>query len=420
MKVAAVIAEYNPFHNGHEYQLRRIRELSKADAIVAVMSGNFVQRGEPAIVNKYVRTGMALEAGADLILELPVAAASGSAGDFSLGAVSILEGLGCVDELWFGAESDDRRIFDLLSGILSAEPEVFRRSLREKLAAGYNFPSARAYALAEALRQGHGAEPDIQDLSKWTGEEINEFLRGSNNILGLEYCTALKKLGSNINPMILKRRGSGYLDTEIEGRFASAMAIRTEIVKESGLWKSFPAEAGKKISSRIPEASMAILQDHLSKHGIVELDDFSDMLGYQLMYETAESLVSFRDVGQDLANRIISLRDKYTTISGFAGLLRTRNKTQTAVQRALIHILLRIDDKVPDFDYVRALGFVSGTRVMHEIKKKGTIKLITRASGLNTVNAGTDIAASDLYEMVRARKAGDLMRKELTRQMVIK
>lgn len=215
MRTAAVIAEYNPFHNGHAYMLQEVRRLSGADFLLVVMSGDFVQRGTPAVFDKYTRTEMALAGGADLVLELPLAASCGSAPRFAEGAVRLLDSLGVVDELWFGSECGSMRYFHMLSGILSEEPEEYRALLRTNLASGMSFPKARAGAL-------RGFLPDSCPEA-----ELSEMISSPNNILGLEYCVALTKLHSKIRPCTIRRRGAGYHDTDAGSgeEFPSASAV---------------------------------------------------------------------------------------------------------------------------------------------------------------------------------------------------
>ena len=191
MTVTGIIAEYNPFHNGHAYQIKKAREMTKADYIVIVMSGDYVQRGTPAIIEKHLRAKMALNSGADLVLELPVRYATSSARDFARGAVAILQDLGVVDYLCFGSEHGHIDPFLEIANILNREPDCYKTVLRNELKKGSSYPAAHQKALLTAFRTLDSERST--DLS-------TEFLSAPNNILGVEYVRALKQLGSSIVP----------------------------------------------------------------------------------------------------------------------------------------------------------------------------------------------------------------------------
>lgn len=215
-KTVGIIAEYNPFHNGHAYQIREVRKQSGADYIIIVMSGDFVQRGRPALLDKYARARLALLGGADLVLELPCAAASGSAARFAQEAVRILDRLGVVQELWFGSEAGELAPLLEAAAVLAEEPPHFRNALRQSLRQGNSYPLARQKALEACSADGEKlAAPELLCLP--------------NNILGIEYCTALKRLRSSVLPRTLKRVGSGYHDRQASGSFASASALRLAV-----------------------------------------------------------------------------------------------------------------------------------------------------------------------------------------------
>ena len=213
MKIAAVIAEYNPFHNGHAYQLHEIRRQTGADFILVMMSGDFVQRGAPACIDKYARCRMALNAGADMVCELPIYGALGSAEIFAESAVSLLNHLGCIDYLCFGAETIAPSLFDAIIPILSDEPEEYKSLLQTGLKNGMNFPAARSQALCSLLGD-----------ARCCG-----ILNQPNNILAIEYMKALYKSKSRIRPFPIKRSGAGYHSTDITAGFSSATAIRRQL-----------------------------------------------------------------------------------------------------------------------------------------------------------------------------------------------
>lgn len=214
MKTIGLITEYNPFHNGHLYHIERARELTGADRVVIVMSGDYVQRGTPALLSKHSRAHMALLNGASAICELPVCYASGSAEFFAQGAISILEGLGCIDTLCiWEVNAGELSVLQLIAQLLLSESDTYSHMLQDALKKGHSFPAARHQA-----------------LEKLTGETfVSQILSEPNNILGIEYLKALKKQNSRMVPYTLKRDSSGYHDTKLQPQSSSASAIRNAL-----------------------------------------------------------------------------------------------------------------------------------------------------------------------------------------------
>ncbi|MCM1538856.1 MAG: nucleotidyltransferase family protein [bacterium] len=274
MKIAAVIAEYNPFHNGHAYQLQRIKKDYGYDFVIVVMSGDFTQRGEPAIVDKHARAQMALLGGADLVIELPAYYACASAEYFATGAVSVLHGLGCVDALFFGSESEDTdascpkppALFMRAAEILLKEPAVYRDTLADSLRRGRGYAAARMEALTAAMRHNDMTMPpdaatqlDAATTKSVAAMPINTAcgtsdgadkpdalsatLSQPNNTLGIEYCKALLRIQSSIQPFAIKRIGGGYHDTDTTDAYASAEAIRTHLLERTARDNAFLNDA---------------------------------------------------------------------------------------------------------------------------------------------------------------------------------
>ena len=412
-KTAGIIAEYNPFHNGHAYQIREIRRRSGADFVVAVMSGDFVQRGAPALLDKYARTRMALLGGADLVLELPCAAACGSAARFAGEAVRILDGLGVVQELWFGSETGKLEPLAALADVLAREPEPYRQALREFLRQGRSFPLARQKALEEYFAE--------------TSQETfpADLLTAPNNILGLEYCIALERLGSTLRPRTMKRAGRGYHDPSLEGPLCSASAIRQAVASGSpeGLDRQLPPE----VYSFFTEA--------LKTEGFLLEDDFSLLLMCRLLDSREEDLRRF--MPEDTARRVLRLRNEFRSFSQFAELLKTRERTRSSMDRALLHFLLDIPQdggadpgasfsgRLPcatltDAGIVRVLGVRRrAVSLLSVVKEAGRLLPEARPGALPAEAAGADLRAANLYEAVRAQKTGQPFREERTRQPVI-
>ena len=239
MKVAGIIVEYNPFHKGHEYHIAETRRITGADFVVAVMSGNFTQRGIPACLDKFMRAECALACGADVVLELPFCYATGSAEYFAVGAVTILDKLGCVDSLCFGTETDvPISLYTETAAFLCKEPAGYKKTLQEGLRAGLTFPQARLAA----------ARP-------YLSEEALTLLESPNALLGLEYCKALCRRKSRITPYTVGRVGAGYHEESVTSEgFSSATALRTLLAPDD---TAFP----EAFLSELPTAAAALLSE---------------------------------------------------------------------------------------------------------------------------------------------------------------
>ena len=391
MTVTGIIAEYNPFHRGHAYHLSRARELTGADYLVVVMSGNYVQRGVPAMFDKYTRAEAALLGGADLVLELPLSAACGSAEYFADGAVDLLIQTGIVTDLCFGSECGDLEVLSEAASLLADEPEEYRSSLRRHLRKGVSFPLARAMALQEALPS---ASPDI--------------LSSPNNLLGIEYLKALKRRKSGIRPHTIAREGNGYHDlTMEEGDYASAGAIRRELIHSKGTFT-------KAIQAQLP--SPGIYRSYEGKAPLTE-DAFSLLLLQRLRSIQGTSLDSFFDVPEELSNRIWNRLDEFTSFSDFAKLLKSRNLTRTAVNRALLHILLDIR-RYRRADHLRVLGLRKEAKILlNLLSAHGRLPLLTGLSGSSLPEHA--FYPDRLYESVRSLAHGIPYQNEHRRKMLI-
>lgn len=410
MKTAGVIAEFNPFHRGHQYFLEEIRRQSGADYIIAVMSGDFVQRGTPAIFNKYIRTEMALAGGADLVCELPLISACSSAERFTNGGTTLLESMGCVQELWFGSECGNIELLRRCALLFSEEPEAYRSMLKEEMKSGKSYPAARASAAASFLQD----------------DAISSVLSMPNNILGIEYIRSLLTISSGIRPRTLKRKGSGYSDSEIkEQSFSSAAAIRNLILTEP---QETAQESLSCLRKQLPERSCQILVSSRKSNPPVTEDDFSEMLLYQLYKEDPDSLSAYLDLGPDLAKRIFNLRSRFTSFSQFADQVKTKNITRTSVNRALLHILTGIKSEdsaaISHPACIRVLGFrKDSSPLLTELAKSAKLPLVTHASDLKQVLRPDQLRSAELaynlYEAVRAKKAGQACLAEASRPIIV-
>lgn len=428
MRTVGIVAEYNPFHNGHAYQLEKAKELTGADYAVVVMSGNFVQRGYPAIVDKYCRAEMALRAGADLVLELPVSYATGSAEAFAQGAVSVLDSLGCVDALCFGSEAGNLSALLPYAQLFEDEPASYRSFLQEFLRQGQSFPAARSRAAEEYLNLSERILPCCSDDAdcRRTSSVMDE----PNNILGIEYCRALIRRKSSICPVTLRRLSSGYHDLSLNTGMASASAIRNAIYEACSKSGELPSS----VPEQLPPDSRQLLQTALETSGPVWPNDFSSVLSYRLLSLSRTELAAFQDAGEDLAARIDNLRFRFTTVQEFADLLKTRQLTHTRITRVLFHILLNLLQA--DFDaqkaagwpvYLRALGFRENARpLLAEIKKRSAMPLLVKAADASSLLSPVqltlfrqDVFAAHVYEAVKQNRNGASLIHEYTRSPII-
>lgn len=388
MKTVGIIAEYNPFHNGHLYQLKKAKEITGADFAVVVMSGDFTQRGTPAVFDKYTRCRLSLLAGADLCIELPVVFATASAELFAKGAVSLLSALG-VDALCFGSECGEIAPLQKIASLLFAEPPAYKEALNKALKEGLSFPSARAAAVRKCAHAG----------------SLSDVLASPNNILGIEYLKALLALEKNGQhapvPYTIKREGDGYLShTLSEESFCSAMALRKGI-----------AEENPDLLRYVPESIRQEFADTCQTKSFLCADDFSGMLFYKLLSEKDTGYDAYLDVSSDLSDKIRKNLASFTTFSAFCeGSLKSKDITLTRVYRSLLHILLSIkkEDLPAAAPYARILGFREASFEVFGCLSKENIPLLSRlkdASSLLSPEAlsclSKDIFAAHLYEHVR-------------------
>lgn len=378
MKTIGIIAEYNPFHNGHAWQIAEAKKRTEADYAVIAMSGDFVQRGEPAMTDKFTRTKMALAGGADLVLELPVQYACGSAEYFARGAVSLLHRIGVIDTLCFGCENEDARAFHALAEVLAHEPDSFQAYLKEALSNGNSFPKARL----EALKNWISKHPDCS----LSADTCSSLLSSPNNTLGLEYLIACKRKGISMNVLPIKRTGTDYHALEPNGQFASATAIR----KNPELAADY-----------IPKESLSILQHAKSTCDFHCSKDYSALLHYALLMK--KDYCDFLDINSDLSDRIRNLLPQYESWNQFVTLLKTKQLTESRIRRCLLHILLGIrsdifaENRLPGLSYARVLGFrKSAAPLLGKIKKEGQIPLLSKTSDAKRLLTESELVMFEL------------------------
>lgn len=427
MKTAGIIAEYNPFHNGHAYQIQYTRKNLGADFIVIAMSGDFVQRGTPALMSKYTRTKMALAGGADLVLELPVSVSCASAEYFASGAINLLNHLGIIDILSFGSEHASMDFFTESARILADEPDDFRSVLQSSLKCGNSFPVARSIALKHYFTKHH--KDDVPLLPE-------DFFASPNNILGIEYCKALYRQKSRITPIAIQREGAGYHDTEItQTQYPSASGIRkllsSEMLTSKADSPDFNAFSFSDIKAalrnRIPSSVLDIFIEALQTYGTISEEHLNLLLHYRLLTETFDSLLTYQDVTEELARRILNCRNQYQGFSQFTQCLKTRELTQTRIQRALLHILLNIHEVPREIPYARILGFRrSAAPLLKAIKTNSQISLLTKLADApkivdrNVLQLLEETTfASNLYESLIQEQTAKKFQHEYTKPVII-
>lgn len=369
MQINGIIAEYNPFHNGHKYQMENARKQTNADYTIIAMSGNFMQRGTPALLDKYKRAEMALLNGADLVLELPAYYSASSAEYFATGAVTLLDKLGVVTNLCFGSECGNTEILQKIAAILSEEPAEYVALLRYYLHNGISYPTARTTALLQY-------EPSLS--------RYRDVFSTPNNILGIEYIKAIIRRHSRITPVTTLRVGSDYHDIRLGLNQSSARAIRQAV--------SDGQDIGC-LMNHMPENAYQIMADSLKQSQPVFSNDLSSILHYKLIQEQSEGYERFLDVSSELSDRIRNNLYAFTDYDGFCNLLKRKDMTYTRISRCLLHILLDINTETMqsyrDMDfipYARVLGFrKDSTPLLTAIKANASIPLITKLADAESI-----------------------------------
>lgn len=361
MKVAGFITEYNPFHFGHKYHLEQSLKLTNASHSIAIMSSSFVQRGEPSLVDKWTKANMAVANGVDLVIELPFVFSTQTAELFAYGAVKILDSLNLVDSLVFGTESGEIKDLELLAKIILEEPKLYKDNLLKNLSKGFSFPTARSKALEVFLQNE---------------VEVHKILKGSNNILGIEYIKAISRLKSKIKPMGIKRLGSNYNELNINQQFPSATGIRNEILI-NGL---------DSVQKVLPKESYEILEEYYKKHrAFNSLENYNEIIKYLLIMKDKESLTNIFDVNDGLENRFLNLGLSTSNMNDMIDKISTKRYPKTRIQRILIHMLndlnkTTIDDIYDsEISYIRVLAANRrGLEILNQIKSQSNIKIITK------------------------------------------
>jgi len=355
MRATGIVAEYNPFHNGHGYHLAATRRLTGDAPVVAVMSGNFVQRGEPALFDKWARAEMAVRGGVDVVVELPVCFAVRSAQFFAAGAIRLLNSLGVVDRVSFGAENADP---DALRRLAAASGDAaVRAELRRRLDAGETYAAAlgRSLAAASGLPGAMVAAP--------------------NNILAVEYLRAIERYAPTLVPLPIARYAAGYHDSAVSGPIASATAIRAALLggDKAAAYAALPA-AGRELAERLIGEG----------RGPAAWEDFTQAVLAGLRRLSLAELAALPDVGEGLEYKL-KAAGAAGSLDELWSELKSRRYSRTRLQRAVVHSLLatRRED-IAAWDecgplYARVLAFNDrGRRLLRSVARMASVPVVTK------------------------------------------
>lgn len=402
MKAVGLVTEYNPFHNGHLYHLNKAMELTGADISVAVMSGDFVQRGEPAVLDKYTRTSMSLNSGVNLVVELPVNYAVSSAESFAVGALKVLDYVK-ADSIAFGSESGDIERLSKLAHILCDNEDTLYKEISKYTANGISYAAARQKV-----------------VEKLTDKDTAALLTSSNNILAVEYLKAIIKNNYAIKPYTVQRQGDSYNDTDIRSEYASATALR-ENLKADNISEYIPVKAGLILSSN----TNYIYPDDITEALFTRLLDILFASNYDKNV-FIENVMQYPDVSKEIAGRLYkSVMDMITRavpqgaeskdngVFSFGSLcehIKTKEVPLSRIKRALVRITLGLDkkhmEKYANEPYIRVLGFdKKGQEYLSYIRKTVEVPLITKTADYKEMLLD-DIHAANIYNMIVAGKYG--------------
>lgn len=352
--VLGIVCEYNPFHNGHLHHLNESKKITHSDYSIAIMTGNFTQRGDVSIIDKWSKTRMAIESGVDLVIELPTLYAISSAENFANGAIKLLDSLKIVDYLSFGSECEDISVLNDIANVLCAEPDEYKTLLSHELSRGVSFPKAREKALMMYLN-------DVRRFAN--------VLSAPNNILGIEYLKALKRQNSTIEPICVKRKDSNHNDNVISesSNFASGTAIRNACLSNNL----------EKLQNIMPKSSFEILNDNIKKGNFVNsISCFDKEIIYTLRKMSTDEIANLPDVSEGLEFSLKSAANSCNSVVELLSMVDSKRYTKTRIQRILLYAILGITKKDMQISrnikpYVRVLGFNDkGRGILSEISKR--------------------------------------------------
>lgn len=381
--ILGIVAEYNPFHNGHSYHIKKAKELASSDYVVAIMTGNFTQRGNTSIMNKWEKAKIALENEVDMVIELPTVYATSSAENFASGAIKILKELGFITHISFGMEADSVEVLDNIAELLLKEPRNYISILKEAMAKGVSYPKAREQAIVKYFND----------------KKYEEIISEPNNILAIEYLKAMKKYKLDVKVVGIKREKVSYNSKNVVNEYASATAIRHLLLSNNF----------EGIARTVPKSTMKVLTENVKNNTCVpDLTEFEKMIIYKLRTMSIEEIYNIPDVTEGLENVIKTAVSKTNNLLELIELIKSKRYTQTRIQRILVHTLLEITQKdiemsAKSIPYIRILGVTkNGKKLLSFIKSKN---IITSVKSFEEVNLNRnykrmldiDKKATDVY-----------------------
>ncbi len=385
-KVLGIVAEYNPFHNGHLYHIENAKSKTESDYVVAVISGNFTQRGDTSIVNKWEKAKMALNNGVDLVIELPTIYSISSAENFANGAIKILNDMGIINYISFGMEAEDITILNNIANVLYDEPKEYKDILKKELKDGITYAKGMEIAICKYLKD----------------DKYKNVLIGSNNILGIEYLKSLKRLKSGIIPIGIKREKVFYNSRRIIDDYASATGIRYLLEKRQI----------EEISKLVPNSTFNTLIENIrsGKYNI-NIYNFSKEIMYKLRSMSIKDISDLPEVTEGLEYLIKESSEYTNNILELINNIKSKRYTQNRIQRILLYALLNINKSDMEISkkvkpYVRVLGFSeNGQKLLSEISRKNNV--ITSVKNFEKNNKNTklkrlleiDKYATDIYTL---------------------
>ncbi|GFP75968.1 nucleotidyltransferase [Clostridium fungisolvens] len=391
MNIVGIVTEYNPFHNGHKLHLEQTKKLTNADGVICVMSGNFVQRGLPSILDKWTRAQIAVLNGVDLVIELPTIFSVSSAEFFAKGAVDILNQTSVVNSLCFGSEVGEIDIIMKVAKILSYESDEFKSLLRNHLNLGKSYVKARSEALLEYFKK--------YEYINLSTEEFENFLNSSNNILGIEYCKSIIKSESSIKPVTIKRIGSSYNDISLSSSFASATAIREQLYKESSI---------DELYKYMPDTSIQIINEKKkNSNKFPSNDDFLKYIRYKIITNPG-SFSNLPDNMEGLENKFIKEIMKAKSADELIMLVKSKRYAYTRLSRLICQYFIGFENydiqslRTSKPNYLRILGLNNvGAQIVKEIKKKSQINILNKIpKQIDDSMLELDLRATNAYSLI--------------------
>lgn len=398
MSTIGIVCEYNPFHKGHEYQIEQAKAITGADHVVCFMSGDFLQRGMPALADKYTRAEIALRCGVDVVFEIPFVYATSSARDYAYAAVTMMNRLKGIDYIAFGAETDDLQLLSDIAEITVNEPSEVSDEIRRLSASGISYGMARASAISSYLAK-NAAAGRTEGFAAYTEDRLNAVMSSPNNILAIEYLAAMTATDSRLKPILIKRISSAYDSLSTESDICSASAIR-ELLRNGNI---------ESLERHVPEPCYLMLKERYNNIFPIFEDSMSNLLSAARLLCPSDGDIS--DMDGDLMNRLGKL-DINLSFSETAQMLKCRNYTLTHIQRGLLHTITQLH--VSDIKHFKQNGWIpyinilglkkESSSILGTMKKNCEVPLITKNSEINRIDdpasqsmSRYDIKASDIY-----------------------